>query len=107
MNGSRLFPPSPHRGALVLTAGWTMTGVALYWSAPRAAPVLLPMCMIAPLAWSWIATRRIAWQHPSAVIVALLLAATYLLINSSWSLSPAYAYSVVVLFLLVVLTVHV
>ena len=81
------------RGLLLLvTAAWTFSGVTLYLLAPRTAPVLLPLCVVAPVAWHWAIIGRVPWQQPSPVIVLLLLAGLYLLINGTWSLSPASAY---------------
>jgi O-antigen ligase len=77
---------------LLLTAAWTLAGITLYLLAPRTAPALLPLCLVAPLAWHWTTMRRVPWRQPSSVIVVLVLAGLYLLVNGTWSLSPAFAY---------------
>ena len=84
--------PRQHAFMLVLTMAWTMGGVIFYLVGPRAAPILLPMCMVAPAAWLLADTGWLPWKPPSAVFIALILAAAYLLINGTWSLSPSVAY---------------
>lgn len=96
-----------HYASLALTAAWTAAGVAAHALAPLVAPFLLPLAPIAPLAWSWPAWTRVRWLHPSAVTVALALAGVYLLINASWSLSPASARSFVGIFFIVILALHI
>jgi O-antigen ligase len=78
---------------LLLTTAWSMSGGILYILAPLAAPVVLPLCAVAPLVWHWASKGRISWQHPSAVLQLLGLASVYLLINATWSLSQAAAFS--------------
>jgi exopolysaccharide production protein ExoQ len=73
--------------------------VMVYLLAPLAAPALLLLCAAIPLARRWAAQGRLPLNPPSAVILALALAGVYLLINASWSLSPAPAYRSVALFL--------
>lgn len=84
---------------LRLVTAWTAVCVLLFIIVPMAAPVLLPLCVAPPLAWYWAAGRRLPLRQPSAVVLALALAAIYLLINASWSLSPATAYRTVAYFL--------
>ena len=81
-----------------LIAGWTVGCVFPFIVAPMAAPALLPLCAAPPLAWYWAAERRLPLRQPSAVVLALAVASIYLLINASWSLSPAAAYRSVVFF---------
>jgi O-antigen ligase len=81
------------RHGLLLTAAWTMSGIIVYLLAPRAAPGLLPLCVVAPLLWHWGQMRRIRWHRPAPALIVLALAALYLLINCTWSLSPSSAYS--------------
>jgi len=78
---------------LLAAAAWTLSGVLVYLLAPRAAPFLLPLSFLAPLIAHWAHNGRVRWQPPSAAFVALGLAALYLLVNCSWSLSPKAAYS--------------
>jgi O-antigen ligase len=73
--------------------------VMAFLLAPMAAPALLLLCAAIPLARRWAAEGRLPLNPPSPVILALALAGVYLLINASWSLSPAPAYRSVALFL--------
>jgi O-antigen ligase len=88
-------PPWVGRQAAVLqaVAAWTMAGVLVYLLNPRAAPFLIPLSLVAPLLARWASNGRMRWPPPSAVFATLVLAAIYLLINCTWSLSPAAAYS--------------
>lgn len=78
----------------LLTGVWTAIGVAIYVVAPLTAPALLGLAVIAPLAWCWM-EGRLPWRTPSAVVAGLAVAGAYILINASWSLSPAEAYTTV------------
>lgn len=75
-----------------LIAAWTAGCVVVWLLAPLAAPVLLALCVMPPLLWYWTTGRRMPLKKPSPVILALALAGVYLLINSTWSLSPLWAY---------------
>lgn len=90
----------------VLTALWTFCGVAIYLIAPKIAPGILLLSVVAPLAW-WQGRARDAllWQ-PSQITLVLLIAGVYLLINASWSLVPGQAYLSVATFFLAILTLH-
>jgi O-antigen ligase len=103
--------PSPWRadGAIVglLTAAWTAAGIVLWLIFPMTAPVLLALCVVAPLAWHWRAEQRLPWHAPSPVIAALAVAGGYLLVNASWSLSPAAAAMAIALILVTVAVLHV
>jgi hypothetical protein len=90
----------------LLTGGWTAIGVLLWVTFPKAAPAILLLCGVAPLAWYWAANRRLPWSAPSAVTAALVLAGLYLLINASWSLSPASALWAVALVLAIAAVLH-
>jgi hypothetical protein len=92
---------------LLLTAVWTGMGLLLWVMFPMTAAVLLPLCAIAPLAWCWVARRRLSWSAFSPVILALALAAGYLLVNASWSLSPASALRAVALLFIMTAVLHV
>lgn len=93
--------------ALAATAAWTCMGVLLWAMFPMTAAVLLPLCSIAPLAWLWVQMRRLP-RYPLSLTMAVLgVAAAYLLINASWSLSPDTAARSVVLIFLMVATLHV
>jgi O-antigen ligase len=74
---------------------------------PMTAAVLLPMCCIAPLGWCWGRQGRPPYSRPTQVMTALILAAVYLLINASWSLSPIAAARTLVLVFLMVGTLHI
>ena len=92
MQAAPLSSPDQRGFLLLVTSAWTLGGVTLYLLAPRTAPVLLPISIVAPVAWHWAIAGRVPWQQPAPVIVLLLLAGLYLLINGTWSLSPASAY---------------
>ena len=74
---------------------------------PMTAAVLLPLCAIAPLAWAWVQKGRLPRYRPSPATAALGLAAAYLIVNASWSLSPGTAAMAVVLVLLMVPILHI
>jgi hypothetical protein len=93
--------------AWLATATWTGLGVLLWAIFPMTAAVLLPLCSIGPLAWLWAKRRRLPRYPLSPVTAVLGLAAAYLAINASWSLSPQTAAMAVVLVLLMVVTLHI
>jgi hypothetical protein len=82
-------------------------GLALWALFPMTATALLPLCAIAPLAWCWAAQGRLPWYAPSLTTTALMLAAGYLLINLSWSLSLASAAATVAVVVVMVGTLHI
>jgi hypothetical protein len=92
---------------MVLTAAWTAAGIVIYVFAPMAAPVLLPLCAVAPLASYWAKHRRLPVYKFSKVTTALLLTGLYLLLNASWSLSPSSAVAAVAQFFVIVAVLHV
>jgi O-antigen ligase len=71
-----------------------------------AAAALLPLCCIAPIGWYWVRWRRLPWYPPSLATTAQVLAALYLLMNASWSLRPADAATAIVLFFMMIATLH-
>jgi hypothetical protein len=85
---------------------WTATGVVLYLIAPLAAPAVLGLAVVAPLAWCWAAEARLAWRTPSPVVAVLAMAAAYLLINASWSLSRSEAYASVAMLAAAIAVLH-
>ena len=91
----------------LLTAAWTAAGIVLWLMFPMTAPVLLPLCAIAPLAWYWSAERRLRWHRPSAVAASLALAGLYLFVNATWSLSPPSAFAAVALIFVTVAVLHI
>ena len=93
--------------ARLLTALWSALGTAVCLLAPRVSPALLALSVVAPVAWIWDERARISWRKPSAVVNGLSLVGVYLLINASWSLSPADAYAIVTLFFIFVAILHV
>jgi hypothetical protein len=96
-----------HRGSLLAaTTAWTAAGVALYLLAPLAAPILLPLSLVAPLGWLWKDRGRLPNLGGSALLLVLALTGVYLIINATWSLSPSSAYSAAFSFLTVVLVVY-
>jgi O-antigen ligase len=68
---------------------------------PMAAPVVLVSSTAVLLGWRLVMYRRLPLPMPSAVIVTLVLVDIYLIINSSWSLSPADAMRSVGLLLII------
>jgi hypothetical protein len=82
-------------------------GVLVWAMFPMTAAVLLPLCAVAPLAWAWVQKGRLPRYRPSPATAALGLAAAYLVVNASWSLSPGTAAMAVVLLLLMVPTLHI
>ena len=93
--------------AWLATAAWTGMGVLIWAMFPMTAAVLLPLCSIAPLVWAWVRRRRLPRYPLSPATAALGLAAAYLVVNASWSLSPGSAAMTVVLVLLMVPTLHI
>jgi O-antigen ligase len=91
----------------LLTAAWTAAGIVLWLMFPMTAPVLLPLCAIAPLAWYWGTKRQLRWHRPSAIAGALALAGVYLFINATWSLSPPSAFAAVALIFVTVAVLHI
>jgi O-antigen ligase len=91
----------------LLTAAWTAGGIVLWLVFPMTAPFLLPLTLVAPLAWYWSRHPWLRLHVPSAVTAALALAGLYLLANASWSLSPPSAYLTVGFYLVVVGVLHV
>jgi len=69
----------------LLTAGWTSGGTVLYSLAPASGPIVLPLCLILPMAWYWHTHGNLyVFDFPPANI-ALPIAAGYALFNASWS----------------------
>jgi O-antigen ligase len=106
MNSARGLLADQNRSMLLLTAAWTMAGVALFIAAPIAAPFILPLCMVAPLAWLWFTERRLPTLDQSPVTMWLGLAGIYLLINASWSLDRSLAYLAALVFFILIGTLH-
>jgi O-antigen ligase len=92
--------------AVTATGVWTASGVALAVVAPMALPVLLPLCVVAPLTWYWSTARCFSWRRPSEAILVLALATGYLLLNSTRSLSPQAAYQTVAMAAVIAFTLH-
>jgi O-antigen ligase len=95
------------RAAWLATAVWTALGVVVWAMFPMTAAVLLPLCTIVPLAWYGAAQGRLPFYPVSLATAVLGLIAVYLLINASWSLSPAAAGRAVVLVFMLVATLHI
>jgi O-antigen ligase len=93
--------------AWMLTGAWTGMGLVLWALFPMTATVLLPLCAIAPLASYWAARRCLPWYAPSLTTTALMLAAGYLLINLSWTLSLTSAAATVAVAVVIVGTLHI
>lgn len=91
--GSRVAMLDRHRGWARLAAAVAAGGTLLFILAPLSAPILLATSMIVPLAACWAATGGLPPLRPSWPLGILCLAEVYLLIGTSWSLSPKTAYS--------------
>lgn len=91
---------------LLMTSLWTGSGVITYLLAPLAAPAMLLLAVVAPVGW-WLMTRPgLPLRSPSPVIVGLVVAAGYLGINSSWSLSPSSAQFAIIMLSLFTATLY-
>jgi O-antigen ligase len=88
------------------TAAWTLAGVTLCLMLPLLAPAVLLLSVAAPLAWRLMTGARLALRRPSAPLVALTLAAVYLCLNATWSLSPATARGSLLMLFSIVAAVH-
>ena len=87
--------PRDTRALLWPTYAWTAAGTMVYLLWPALAPVLLPLCLVMPIAWFWHAHRRVVWFDVSSVSLVVLVAACYALLNSQWSMArdEAHAYA--------------
>ena len=100
-------PPRVSRGVLCLTEMWTAAGVLLFLFWPALAPVLLPLCLILPMAWYWRTDGRMVWFGVSGVSVILLSCVVYAVINASWSMARDEALSYAAMLLVVVICLHI
>ncbi|KAB2915771.1 MAG: O-antigen ligase family protein [Hyphomicrobiaceae bacterium] len=96
-----------HERMLLATAAWTACGILVFAIAPMTAVALLPLSVAAPVTWAWARQGRLRLQRPSAAILGLMLAALYLLLNATWSLSPAAAYSSVAMLFTSIAAAHI
>lgn len=78
--------------------------VYLLW--PALAPVLLPLCLVMPIAWFWHAHRRVVWFDISSVSVVVLIAACYALLNSQWSMAKDEAHAYAGMLFVVLICLH-
>lgn len=92
---------------LLATAAWTGCGVTLFILAPLSAPILLPACTLAPLAWRRPRALEVAAAWPSSAIMALAIAVLYLVVVAGWSPSAPDAYLVVLSLLVLAVSLHV
>lgn len=106
MSGRRSAEAADGTTVWLLTAAWTAMGIVLWVVFPMTSTFLLPLCCIAPLAWYLTARRSLPWYRPSLVMAGFILAAGYLLINTSWSLNPASAARTVVFAFVMVGSLH-
>jgi O-antigen ligase len=88
------------------TVAWTLVGVMLCLLLPLLAPAVLLLSLAAPLAWRLMTGARLPLRRPSAPLVALTLAAAYLCLNATWSLSPATARGSLLMLFSIVAAVH-
>jgi exopolysaccharide production protein ExoQ len=94
------------RTVLWLTCAWTAAGTTVYLLWPALAPVLLPLCLVMPIAWLWDAHRRLVWFEVSGVSVVVLIAACYALLNSQWSMAKDEAHAYAGMLFVVFLCLH-
>ena len=99
--------PQASRGLLCLTGTWTAAGTILILLWPALAPVLLPLCLVLPLAWYWRTDGRMVWFGLSGVNLILLSSVVYAVINASWSMARDEARSYAAMLLVVVICVHI
>jgi len=78
--------------------------VLAYMVAPMMAPGLVPAAALALAIWLSANAGRVPVLKPSALLLLLGLAGTYLLINASWSLAPSSACASVALYFALVVT---
>jgi O-antigen ligase len=104
----RVLFPAHERVSLILTAVWTFCGVAIYLMAPKTAPGILLLSLVAPVVWLRGRTSEIAGSGtPSAVTVLMAIAGLYLTINATWSLVPGETYRSLVTMLVVVACLYI
>jgi O-antigen ligase len=106
VNASPAIPSRQSVLPLRLTALWAAGGAAFLLLAPLTAPAILLLCVVAPLAWYWAAEKRPPLYAPSSLILAMIVAGAYLLVNASWSLSRVPAMQSVAVFFAVVAVLH-
>lgn len=87
------------RVALWLTAVWSAGGVALLLLWPALAPAVLPLCIVAPVAWYCAVERRLPLHAPAAPTLVLVAAAVYLFLNATWSPAPVLSFQLATMFL--------
>ena len=90
------------RGQVV---GWTTFGILLFIVTPLFTPALLVLGTVAPVVWHLFSTGMPPIK-PSRLTIILAMAAGYLALNSSWSLSPSDAHSAVYMLIVSVVTLH-
>lgn len=91
----------------VLTAGWVAAGTCLYLVAPLSAPIVLALAVAAPILLSprgALLRDLRAWSLP---VLCLAAACIYLLINTTWSLTPVLAYRNVAMIAVAAIVLHV
>src|SRR5215216_4637817 len=76
-----------------LAGAWTAAGTILFLLWPAFSPVLLPLCVIMPLAWYWHDHQNLRWFGLSHVIVVLIAAVAFAFINAHWSMARDEAYA--------------
>ena len=89
-----------------LIGAWTAAGTILFLLWPALAPVLLPLCLVMPIAWFWHAHRRVVWFEVSGVSVVVLIAACYALLNSQWSMAKDEALAYAGMLFVVLVCLH-
>src|SRR5436190_6755821 len=88
-----------------LTVGWTTFGILLFIVTPLFTPALLVLATVAPVVWHLFYTGMPPIK-PSRLTIILAMAAGYLALNSSWSLSPSDAHSAVYMLIVSVVALH-
>jgi O-antigen ligase len=97
--------PTPTRLSLFATASWTTGGTVLYLLAPSIAPIVLPLCLISPLAWYWHTHGNFYVMDLVPVGIALAIAAGYAFVNALWSPAQVEAFQFAAMLLVVAICV--
>jgi hypothetical protein len=94
------------RALLWLTGAWTAAGTLLFLLWPALSPILLPLCVIMPLAW-YFRDHPLRWIEISRFLVALVAAVAFAFINASWSLARDEAQAFAAMLAIVAICLHI
>lgn len=102
---AKLRPSS--RGSLWLTGAWTAAGAILFLLWPALSPVLLPLCVIMPMAWYWHDHHHLQLFGLSRVIVVLTAAVALAFINAHWSMARNEAHAFAAMLAILTICLHI